>query len=216
MPFDLTHLHKLIDSKYLFELIQNSGYPLVWSFVFAESGILICAILPGDSLLFIAGFICSLPKVTGLNIWVMCFGCLVAAVLGNSFGYYTGKKWGRKLFDRPDSRIFKRKNLIAAEEFFDRQGKVAIIIARFIPFVRTFAPILAGMAAMRYTTFITYNVIGAIIWSLGLPLLGYFLGKSIPPDQIDKYLIPITVLIMFISLSPSIFHFVKERQRMKG
>ncbi len=209
MQLDLTHLPDLPT------LIKTVGYPLVWSFVFAESGILICALLPGDSLLFVAGFICSLPKA-GLNIWVMCFGCLVAAVLGNSFGYYTGKKWGRKLFDKPDSKIFKQKHLIAAEEFFDRQGKVAIIIARFMPLVRTFAPIVAGMAAMRYKTFITYNVIGGFIWSLGLPLLGYFLGNSIPEDQVDKYLIPITVLILFISLSPSIFHFVKERQRMKG
>jgi membrane-associated protein len=195
-------------------LIQAFGYPLVWSFVFAESGILICALLPGDSLLFIAGFLCS-QEQTGLSIWVMSFGCLAAAVLGNSFGYYTGKKWGRKLFDKPDSKFFKKKHLVAAEEFFDRQGKVAIIIARFMPFVRTFAPIIAGMAAMRYKTFIKYNVVGALIWALGLTFLGYFLGKSIPPDQVDQYLIPISLLIMFISLSPSIFHLWKARQESK-
>jgi membrane-associated protein len=195
-------------------LIQAFGYPLVWSFVFAESGILICALLPGDSLLFIAGFLCSQEK-TGLSIWVMAFGCLAAAVLGNSFGYYTGKKWGRKLFDKPDSKFFKKKHLVAAEEFFDRQGKVAIIIARFMPFVRTFAPIIAGMAAMRYKTFIQYNVVGAFVWAVGLTFFGYFLGKSIPPDQIDQYLIPISLLIMFISLSPSVFHLWKARQEGK-
>jgi membrane-associated protein len=211
MQLDLTRLPDLPT------LIKSFGYPLVWSFVFAESGILICALLPGDSLLFMAGFLCSLPaSVGGLNIWAMSFGCFAAAVLGNSFGYYTGKKWGRSLFSKPDSKIFKKKHLIAAEEFFDRQGKVAIIIARFMPFVRTFAPIVAGMAAMRYKTFIKYNVVGAIIWAFGLTLLGYVLGKSIPADQIDRYLLPITILIMVISFAPSIFHIVKERQRRKG
>lgn len=207
MLFDLIHLPNLPT------LIKTAGYPLVWSFVFAESGILVCALLPGDSLLFVAGFLCSLPR-TGLNIWVMVFGCFVAAVLGDSFGYYTGKRWGRKLFDKPDSKIFKQKHLVAAENFFERQGKVAIIIARFMPFVRTFAPIVAGMAAMRYKTFIKYNVVGGFIWAFGLNFLGYFLGKAIPEDQIDKYLIPIVILIMFISFAPSIFHIVKERQRI--
>lgn len=196
-------------------LIQSFGYPLVWSIVFAESGLLVGFLLPGDSLLFVAGFLCSVPK-TGLDIRVMAFGCFVFAVLGDSVGYYTGKRFGRKLFDKADSKFFKKKHLIAAEEFFDRQGKVAIIMARFMPFVRTFAPIVAGIAAMRYKTFMQYNIIGGLLWGIGLTLLGYFLGRTIPEEQIDKYLIPITLLIMFISLSPTIFHFVKERQRMKG
>jgi membrane-associated protein len=195
-------------------LIQAFGYPLVWSIVFAESGLLVGFLLPGDSLLFVAGFLCSVPK-TGLDIRVMAFGCFVFAVLGDSVGYYTGKRFGRKLFDKADSKFFKKKHLIAAEEFFDRQGKVAIIMARFMPFVRTFAPIVAGIAAMRYKTFMQYNVVGGLLWGIGLTLLGYFLGRTIPEDQIDKYLIPITLMIMFISLSPSVFHFLKERQRMK-
>ena len=195
-------------------LIQAFGYPLVWSIVFAESGLLVGFLLPGDSLLFVAGFLCSVPK-TGLDIRVMAFGCFVFAVLGDSVGYYTGKRFGRKLFDQADSKFFKKKHLIAAEEFFDRQGKVAIIMARFMPFVRTFAPIVAGIAAMRYKTFMQYNVVGGLLWGIGLTLLGYFLGRTIPEDQIDKYLIPITLMIMFISLSPSVFHFLKERQRMK-
>lgn len=195
-------------------LIQAFGYPLVWSIVFAESGLLVGFLLPGDSLLFVAGFLCSVPR-TGLDIRVMAFGCFVFAVLGDSVGYYTGKRFGRKLFDQADSKFFKKKHLIAAEEFFDRQGKVAIIMARFMPFVRTFAPIVAGIAAMRYKTFMQYNVVGGLLWGIGLTLLGYFLGRTIPEDQIDKYLIPITLMIMFISLSPSVFHFLKERQRMK-
>ena len=195
-------------------LIQAFGYPLVWSIVFAESGLLVGFLLPGDSLLFVAGFLCSVPR-TGLDIRVMAFGCFVFAVLGDSVGYYTGKRFGRKLFDQADSKFFKKKHLIAAEEFFDRQGKVAIIMARFMPFVRTFAPIVAGIAAMRYKTFMQYNIVGGLLWGIGLTLLGYFLGRTIPEDQIDKYLIPITLMIMFISLSPSVFHFLKERQRMK-
>ncbi|WP_310411135.1 VTT domain-containing protein [Chamaesiphon sp. OTE_8_metabat_110] len=203
MPFDLH------------TLIQTFGYPLVWSIVFAESGLLVGFLLPGDSLLFVAGFLCSLPK-TGLDIQVMAFGCFVFAVLGDSVGYYTGKRFGRKLFDREDSKFFKKKHLVAAEAFFERQGKTALILARFMPFVRTFAPIVAGIAAMRYKTFMQYNVVGGFAWAIGLTLLGYFLGRSIPEDQIDRYLIPIILGIMFISLAPSIFHIIRAKQRNKG
>jgi membrane-associated protein len=196
-------------------LIQTFGYPLVWSIVFAESGLLVGFLLPGDSLLFVAGFVCSLPN-TPLDIRVMAFGCFVFAVLGDSVGYYTGKRFGRKLFDKEDSKFFKKKHLMAAEAFFDKQGKTAIILARFMPFVRTFAPIVAGIAAMRYKTFMSYNVIGGFVWGVGLTYLGYFLGKSIPEDQIDQYLIPITLVIMFISLAPSIFHILKAKQESKN
>jgi membrane-associated protein len=196
-------------------LIKTFGYPLVWGIVFAESGLLVGFLLPGDSLLFVAGFLCSLPK-TGLDIQVMAFGCFAFAVLGDSVGYYTGKRFGRKLFDKEDSKFFKKKHLIAAEDFFARQGKTAIIIARFMPFIRTFAPIVAGIAAMRYRTFMQYNVIGGFFWAIGLTLLGYFLGKSIPEDQIDKYLIPLILGIMFISLAPSIFHILKAKQSHKS
>ncbi len=195
-------------------LIQTFGYPLVWSIVFAESGLLVGFLLPGDSLLFVAGFLCSLSR-TGLDIRVMAFGCFVFAVLGDSVGYYTGKRFGRKLFDKEDSKFFKKKHLVAAEEFFDRQGKTAIILARFMPFIRTFAPIVAGIAAMRYQTFMQYNVVGGFVWAIGLTLLGYFMGRTIPADQIDQYLIPITLGIMFVSLAPSIFHILKARQRSK-
>jgi membrane-associated protein len=192
-------------------LIQTFGYPLVWGIVFAESGLLVGFLLPGDSLLFIAGFLCSVAK-TGLDVRVMAFGCFVFAVLGDSVGYYTGKRFGRKLFDKPDSKFFKKKHLVAAEAFFEQQGKTAIILARFMPFVRTFAPIVAGIAAMRYQTFMKYNVVGGLAWGVGLTMLGYFLGKSIPAEQIDQYLIPIVLGIMFISLAPSIFHILKARQ----
>jgi membrane-associated protein len=196
-------------------LIQAFGYPLVWAIVFAESGLLVGFLLPGDSLLFVAGFLCSLQK-TGLDIRVMAFGCFVFAVVGDSVGYYTGKRFGRKLFAKEDSKFFKTKHLLAAETFFEQQGKTAIILARFMPFVRTFAPIVAGIAAMRYKTFMQYNVVGGLLWGIGLTYLGYFLGKSIPEDQIDRYLIPIVLGIMFISLAPSIFHILKARKQPKN
>jgi membrane-associated protein len=193
-------------------LIKTFGYPLVWAIVFAESGLLFGFLLPGDSLLFIAGFLCSLPPVH-LDIRVMAFGCFVFAVLGDNVGYYTGHKYGRKLFDKPDSKFFKKKHLVAAQNFFEQKGTIAIVIARFMPFVRTFAPIVAGVASMRYKTFMVYNLVGGLLWAVGLTLLGYFLGKTIPEDQIDKYLIPIVLLIMFISLAPSVFHMWKESQK---
>jgi membrane-associated protein len=196
-------------------LIQTFGYPLVWGIVFAESGLLVGFLLPGDSLLFVAGFLCSLPK-TGLDIRVMAFGCFAFAVLGDSVGYYTGKRFGRKLFDKEDSKFFKKKHLVAAENFFDSQGKTAIILARFMPFIRTFAPIVAGIAAMRYKTFMQYNVVGGLLWGLGLTYLGYFLGASIGEENIDKYLIPMVLGVMFISLAPSIFHIIKAKQEDKG
>jgi membrane-associated protein len=196
-------------------LIKSFGYPLVWGIVFAESGLLFGFLLPGDSLLFVAGFLCSMPLKTGLDIRVMAFGCFVFAVLGDNVGYYTGKRFGRQLFEKEDSKIFKKKYLVSAQDFFEKQGKTAIILARFMPFVRTFAPIVAGIAAMRYKTFMTYNLVGGFFWGVGLTVLGYFLGKSIPEDQIDKQLIPIVLLITFISCSPSIFHMLKERNDAK-
>jgi membrane-associated protein len=196
-------------------LIKAFGYPLVWAIVFAESGLLVGFLLPGDSLLFVAGFLCSLPA-TELDIRVMAFGCFACAVIGDSVGYYTGKRFGRKLFDKEDSKFFKKKHLLAAEAFFEHQGKTAIILARFMPFIRTFAPIVAGIAAMRYKTFMQYNVVGGFVWGIGLTLLGYFLGTSIGEDNIDKYLIPIVLGIMFISLAPSIFHIIQAKQKDKS
>jgi membrane-associated protein len=207
----LLDAHKLME---WLESLKTLAYGIVWSIVFAESGLLVGFFLPGDSLLFVAGFICSIQK-TQLNILVMAFGCFVAAVIGDNLGYHTGHKYGRKLFDKPDSKFFKRKHLIAAQDFFEAKGPMAIILARFMPFVRTFAPIVAGIASMRYKTFITYNVVGGAVWGIGLTLLGYFLGAIIGPEQLDKYLIPIVLLVMFISLSPSFYHIWEEKRKPK-
>ncbi len=204
MHFDLPGLIKSFGSF---------GYLLVWAIVFAESGLLVGFLLPGDSLLIIAGVLCSFPQ-NGLDIRVMAFGCFAFAVLGDNVGYYTGKRFGRKLFNKEDSKFFKKKHLLAAENFFEKQGPTAIILARFMPFVRTFAPIVAGIAAMRYKTFMLYNVVGGFTWGMGLTLIGFFAGKK-AGEQLENNLLPATLLIMFISLAPWIFHLIKERYDMK-
>jgi membrane-associated protein len=183
------------------------GHLVIWAIVFAESGLFFGFFLPGDSLLFTAGFLAS-PKVGLLNIGILATGCFVCAVLGDTVGYFSGKWFGQKLMDQKDSWWFKRKHLASAQKFYDKNGKKTIVLARFIPIVRTFAPIVAGMANMNYRYFLTYNVIGGFGWTVGLTFLGYFLGSIIP--DVDKYLLPIVLAIIVISLLPSIWHIYQE------
>jgi membrane-associated protein len=183
------------------------GHLAIWSIVFAESGLFFGFFLPGDSLLFTAGFLAS-PKVALLNIGILATGCFICAVLGDTVGYFSGKWFGQKLMNQKDTWWFKRKHLAAAQKFYDKNGKKTIVLARFIPIVRTFAPIVAGMAAMNYRYFLSYNVIGGFVWSVGLTFLGYFLGSIIP--DVDKYLLPIVLAIIVISLLPSIWHIYQE------
>ncbi len=199
----------------LTSIIQSLGYGGVWAIVFAESGLLIGFFLPGDSLLFTAGFLASLPK-TGLDIRVLAFGCFVFAVLGDNVGYATGYRLGRNLFNKENSWLFNKKNLITAQNFYEKHGSKAIVLARFLPVVRTFAPIVAGIGAMKYKTFMLFNLIGGFVWAIGLTLLGYYLGKIIPAEQIDKYLIPIIIAIIIISIVPSVLHILKERKSSKS
>jgi membrane-associated protein len=191
--------------------VKSLGYFGVWTIIFAESGLLVGFFLPGDSLLFTAGFIASIPN-SPLNIAVLIFGCFVCAVLGDNVGYATGYRFGRKLFEKEDSRFFKKKYLIQTQDFYDIHGKKTIVLARFLPIVRTFAPIVAGTAAMNYRIFMSFNLIGGLVWTVGVTLLGYFLGQIIPADKIDKYLIPIILLIIIASLAPSVWHVIKEHK----
>jgi membrane-associated protein len=183
------------------------GHLVIWAIVFAESGLFFGFFLPGDSLLFTAGFLAS-PKVALLNIGILATGCFICAVLGDTVGYFSGKWFGQKLMNQKDTWWFKRKHLAAAQKFYDKNGKKTIVLARFIPIVRTFAPIVAGMADMNYRYFLTYNVIGGFGWTVGLTFLGYFLGSIIP--DVDKYLLPIVLAIIVISLLPSIWHIYQE------
>ena len=196
----------------LLNFIKSIGYLGVWGIVFAESGLLIGFFLPGDSLLFSAGFLASQGI---LNLWVLIFGCFVCAVLGDNVGYATGNRFGRRLFQREDSWLFNKKHLVSTQEFYDKHGKKALVLARFMPVVRTFAPVVAGIGSMRYRTFMTYNLIGGALWAIGVTLLGYFLGQMIPPEQIDKYLLPIVAVIVVVSLLPTLLHLYKEYRASK-
>jgi membrane-associated protein len=191
------------------QLIKSLGYFGVWGIVFAESGLLVGFFLPGDSLLFTAGFIASQGF---LNIFVLIFGCFVCAVLGDNVGYATGYRFGRRLFQKEDNWFFHKKNLVKTQSFYDKHGKKTLVLARFMPVVRTFAPIVAGIAAMRYRTFMSYNLVGGLLWTVGITLLGFFLGKVIPAEQVDKYLLPIVLAIIVISLIPSVLHLIQENR----
>jgi len=191
----------------LIELIKTIGYFGITAIVFAESGLFFGFFLPGDSLLFTAGFLASQGF---LNIYLTIFMIFVSAVAGDSVGYFFGRKVGPAIFKKEDSIFFKKENLIRTERFYEKNGAKTIIIARFIPIVRTFAPIIAGIANMNYVKFIKYNIVGGFFWSFGVTLAGYFLGKVIP--GVDKYLLPIILLIIFLSVLPTIIHFIKEKK----
>lgn len=189
---------------------QVAAYTILFGIIFAESGLLIGFFLPGDSLLFTAGFLASQGF---LNIWVLVFGFFVAAIVGDSVGYTFGHKFGKKLFNREDSFFFHKNNLLKAKAFYDKHGKKTIILARFIPIIRTFAPIVAGMTDMHYQTFLVYNIVGGILWAIGVTLLGYFLGGLIP--NIDKYLVPIVGAIVLLSLLPTFYHVWKDPENRR-
>lgn len=189
-------------------LIKTFGLIGYFAIVFAESGLLFGFIFPGDSLLFTAGF---LSPLLGINIWLLALGTIITAILGDSFGYYFGKKIGPAIFTKEDSFLFNKKYITRAELFFEKHGPRAIILARFIPAVRTFTPILAGAGNMNYKTFLTYNIIGGIIWGGSLTLLGYYLGSIIP--DIDKYLLPIILIIIFLSFIPIFVTIIKSYKK---
>lgn len=189
--------------------LQSGGILLLAAIVFAESGLLIGFFLPGDSLLFIAGFFTatndhlpSLP-VTALVVFV-------AAVLGDQVGYLFGRKVGPNLFDRPQSRFFRPSHVDKAHAFLEKHGSKTIVLARFVPIVRTFAPIVAGVGRMRYRTFITYNLIGGFVWGVGITTLGHFLGQQ---DVVKDNIEVASVAIVFISLLPIIIEFVRHRRQ---
>lgn len=190
--------------------IRAIGMLGVWAVVFAESGLLIGFFLPGDSLLFTAGFLASQGF---FDITVLTLGFFLAAVLGDSTGYAFGHRVGRKLFQKKDSVLFHKDNLLKAQEFYEKHGRKTIILARFVPVVRTFAPIVAGMGDMKYQTFLTFNIIGGFLWAVGVTALGYILGNSIP--DIDRYLLPIIALIIILSILPNAYHILKSESGRK-
>lgn len=191
-------------------ILPTIGYIGIFAIIFAESGLFFGFFLPGDSLLFTAGFLASQQI---FDIHILAVVCFIAAVLGDSIGYAFGTRVGRRLFYKTDSFFFHKDNLERANVFYKKHGKKTIILARFMPIIRTFAPIVAGIGEMDYRTFISYNIIGGILWAMGLTYGGYFLGSLIP--NVDKYLLPIVIAIVFLSISPGIYHVLKDPESRK-
>jgi membrane-associated protein len=201
------------DPNQLQDTIKYLGvwaHPAIWSILFAESGLLIGFFLPGDTLLFAAGFLASQGI---LNLGILLVGSVIAAILGDNVGYFTGSRFGRKLFTKESSWLFDPDHLLKAQAFYEKNGKITIILARFLPVIRTFAPIVAGIGHMDYPIFLTYNIVGGLLWTIGLTLLGYFFGQLIP--DIDQILLPVILGVMAITILPSIFHIIKERWKFK-
>ena len=194
----------------LVELIKTVGYAGVFAIVFAESGLFFGFFLPGDSLLLTAGLLASRGA---LDIVILIVGIFIAAVLGDNVGYWFGAKVGPPIFNRPNSRLFKRKNLLKAKEFYDKYGAITVTAARFMPFIRTFAPLVAGAVAMNYRTFIIYNFIGGVLWGIGMTTLGYFLGVWFGSvEGIDKYFSLLVLAFFFVPGLPTVWHLWKENR----
>ncbi len=181
--------------------------------VFAESGLLIGFFLPGDSLLFATGFLIH-AGILPVNIHIAVLIIFIAAVLGDSVGYTFGRRLGPRIFSRKDARLFKQEYIQRAQEFYEKHGGKTIIIARFIPIVRTFAPIVAGASKMNYRKFITYNLIGAFLWSVGITYAGFFLGSVFESMgiEIDHVLLPIIAVIILVSVLPPAIHIFKDKK----
>lgn len=195
-------------------LISTVGVLGIAAIVFAESGLLIGFFLPGDSLLFTAGFLTNV-EILKTNIHLLVAILFIAAVAGDSVGYAFGRRVGRKLFTRPNSKLFKQENVQKAEAFYEKYGGKTIILARFVPVVRTFAPVVAGVGKMSYKTFLSYNIVGGLLWAGGITYLGYFLGgwfTSLGLD-IDQVILPIVAVIILLSISPAIIHLLKDREQ---
>lgn len=187
---------------------------VVASIIFAESGLLIGFFLPGDSILFTSGFLIYAGTLK-FDIHLFVVIMFVAAVLGDGVGYLFGKRVGRKLFTRPNSLLFRQENVQKAEEFYAKHGGVTVVLARFIPVVRTFVPIIAGVGKMNYRTFLTYNVIGALLWAVGITYAGFYIGKALHAIgiEIDTILLPIIALIVLASVIPPAVHILKDKKQ---
>jgi membrane-associated protein len=188
-------------------LIHSVGYIGLFIIIFAESGILIGIFLPGDSLLFTAGFLASQGY---LEIAILLPLFFIAGYLGDLTGYLIGRKYGPRIFSREKSLWFNPENVEKTKSFYERYGKKTVILARFIPLVRTIAPIMAGVGNMKYEVFALYNGLGALLWGVGLTSAGYIFGNIIP--DADKYVLPIVALIIVVSFIPAVVEFLRSRK----
>lgn len=188
-------------------LITGFGVLAILFVVFAESGLLFGFIFPGDSLLFTAGYMVQ-QAILPINIHLFVVLLIIAAIAGDSVGYAFGHRVGRKLFERENSRFFKKKYLLQAEKFYEKHGSLTVVLARFVPIVRTFAPIVAGASKMHYRTFLAFNVIGGILWATIFTYLGFFAGKALTEAGVNIEIA--ALIIIFLSVLPMIIHALKQ------
>ena len=200
-------LHRLRDLR---GLVQWAGYIGLTGIIFAETGLLVGFFLPGDSLLVTAGLLASQPNF-GLNVYLLGLILSIAAIVGDSVGYAIGRATGPRIFTRENSLLFNRKHLQRAHAFYERHGGKTIILARFMPIVRTFAPVVAGVAEMEYRSFVAFNVIGGLLWVWSMLFIGYFLGRWVP--GIDKHIESVILVVIFLSILPGIISWWRERRR---
>ena len=188
-------------------LTSWAGFATLFGIVFAETGLLVGFIFPGDSLLFTIGVVVGADN---LNIYAVCGVLIAAAILGDQSGYFLGHRTGPKIFSRPDSRFFKQDYIRQTQAFFDKHGGKALIMAKFVPIVRTFAPFMAGVARMKYTRFLAFNIFGGFGWVISMTLLGYFLG-GIP--IIRKHFEKVVLLVIVVSLLPILIQALQNRRK---
>jgi len=200
-------VHRIYDVE---ALVRIGGLMALIAIVFVETGLFVGFFLPGDSLLVTAGLFAARGD---LGLWSIFLFVSLAAIIGDTVGYTIGARTGPKIFTREDSLLFHKKHLITTKEFYDRYGGVTIIIARFMPIVRTFAPLVAGVGGMEYRRFVFYNVAGGIGWVVSMTSLGYFLGKAVP--GIDRHIDVVIAAVIFLSLLPAIIKFARDRWRLR-
>ena len=192
-------------------IIESGGLLLIGLIVFAESGLLVGFFLPGDTLLFTAGFFAGQGKLP--LVWLI-ITIVLAAIIGDNVGYEIGKRTGHRIFRKKDGILFRHEHIARAELFYEKHGAKTMILARFIPIIRTFAPLVAGVGKMPRKRFVIYDILGASLWGTGVTLLGVWLGSKIP--NIDKYLLPIILLAMALSFGPSLYHIVSDPKTRKA
>ena len=202
-------LHGILSGAYTMDqLIQWGGYALLVGIVFTETGLLVGFFLPGDSLLITAGLLAGMGS---LNIWWLNGVVIAAAILGDSTGYAIGRRLGPRIFTRPKSMLFNPKHVQRTQRFYEKYGAKTIVIARFVPIIRTFAPVLAGVGSMRYRRFLTYNVVGGIGWVVSMTLAGYLLGQTVP--NISKHMHELVIVIIVLSVIPIAVEIYRERRK---
>ena len=197
----------------LVDFITGIGFLAVLFVIFAESGLMVGFFLPGDSLLFTSGFLVQ-QQVFHVNIHFFVLLLFICAALGESTGYFFGKKVGRKLFERENTRLFRKENLVRTEQFYEKHGPIAIVLACFVPVVRTFVPIVAGISNMTYRQFLPYNLLGAALWTSIFTYLGYFAGGAL--ERVGINVEVAALIIIFLSISPMLIHVIKDPARRKN